>query len=173
MAIVARLKSLPTPRLGTAARAPRRIAAIAGAATGVLTLSLAFATMPAGAVVREVGGASFGVQPRSEPANFVTESTPGAEPELFANASGNPVLHGDQIFVLYWDPTDHYHADWQHLIDTFMQSVGAASGSLGSVFAVDAQYTDRSNQPAAYHYSFRGAYTDTDPYPAAGCTDPQ
>jgi hypothetical protein len=173
VAIVARLKSLPAAWLGTAARAPRTIVVAAGTAAGFVSLSLALAAPPAGAVVTEVGGANFGLQPRSEPSTLVSESTPSAEPELFANASGNPVVHGDQIFAVYWDPTDHYHGDWQSLIDTFLQKMGAASGSLASVFAVDAQYTDRSNQPAYYHYTFRGAYTDTDAYPAAGCTDPK
>ena len=55
----------------------------------------------------------------------------------------------------------------------FLGEVGAAGGQLASVFAVDAQYTDKPNQPAASASSFRGAYTDTDPYPAAnGCVDP-
>ena len=42
------------------------------------------------------------------------------------------------------------------------------------MFAVDAQYTDKTNEPAASSSSFRGAYTDTHPYPAAnGCADPR
>ena len=50
--------------------------------------------------------------------------------------------------------------------------MGAASGTLGNVFAVDAQYTDKANQHALYKSTFQGAYTDTDAYPASGCEDP-
>ncbi len=91
----------------------------------------------------------------------------------FNNPEGNPVLHKNETYAIYWDPTDHYHGDWQHLIDTFFQGLGADSASTGTVFAVDSQYTDRSDLPASYRSTFRGAYTDTDPYPTIGnCTDP-
>ena len=50
------------------------------------------------------------------------------------------------------------------------RDMGAASGSLGSVFAVDTQYTDAANQHAAYESTFMGAYTDTDPYPTVPAT---
>ena len=39
---------------------------------------------------------------------------------------------------------------------------------------VHAQYTDKTNKPAASFSTFRGAYTDTHPYPATnGCADPR
>ncbi len=76
------------------------------------------------------------------------------------------MLHKNETYAIYWDPTDHYHGDWQHLIDTFFHGLGADSGSTGTVFAVDSQYTDRSDLPASYLSTFQGAYTDTDPYPA-------
>ncbi len=84
------------------------------------------------------------------------------------------MLHKNETYAVYWDPTDHYHGDWQHLIDTFFHGLGADSGSTGTVFAVDSQYTDRSDLPASYLSTFRGAYTDTDPYPvgASNCKDP-
>src|SRR4029077_15543828 len=57
--------------------------------------------------------------------------------------------------------------------DTFFQNMGAASGSLSSVFAVDAQYTDAANKHATYASTFQGAYTDTDAYPIVeNCADP-
>ncbi len=91
----------------------------------------------------------------------------------FNNPEGNAVVHKNETYAIYWDPTDHYHGDWQHLIDIFLQGLGDESGTTGTVFAVDSQYTDRSNQPASYRSTFRGAYTDTDPYPTTGnCTDP-
>lgn len=97
----------------------------------------------------------------------------GKEPEHFANGSGAPVLPSSKAYAIYWDPTDHYHGDWQNVVDTFFHNMGAASGSLASVFAIDAQYTDAANQHAAYESTFMGAYTDTDRYPTSGnCADP-
>ena len=127
-----------------------------------LCLSLVVLCASAGAVVnKEVPGTTVGLQPRS----MSLLDGVGAEPESFANSSGDPVLSSNKTYAIYWDPTDHYHSDWQGLIDKFFQNMGAASGSLASVFAVDTQYTDAANQHAAYASTFMGAYTDTDPYP--------
>ncbi len=113
---------------------------------------------------------NFGLQPRE--AGSVFEGMPTVE--SFNNSEGNLVLHKNETYAIYWDPTDHYHGDWQHLIDTFFQGLGADSGSTGTVFAVDSQYTDKSDLPASYLSTLHGAYTDTDPYPmgASNCKDP-
>jgi hypothetical protein len=145
---------------------PSRAMAVVALAIAVL---LAFAVAPAGAVVSELGPTTVGLQPRNVASVLDGNGEVGA---TFANASGNPVLHATNTYVIYWDPTDHYHGDWQNIIDTFMQQVGSASGTLSNVFAVDAQYTDKSNKPASYHSTYRGAYTDSEKYPVAGCTDP-
>jgi hypothetical protein len=148
---------------------PHRRALILGA---LLSLSLGATTAPAGAVVVPVntgsGTTAFGLQPREGAS--ISEGTPTAP--SFNNPAGSTVLHASDTYAVYWDPTDHYHGDWQHLINTFFQGLGGESGSLSNVFAVDAQYTDASNLPAAYRTTFRGAYTDTDPYPAGKCIDP-
>jgi hypothetical protein len=139
------------------------------ALVSVLALSLAVAVASAGAIVTTVG-TKVGLQPRS----MSLLDGVGAAPESFANPSGDPVLASNKTYAIYWDPTDHYHGDWQGLIDGFFHDMGAASGSLASVFAVDTQYTDAANQHAAYASTFMGAYTDTDPYPAgvSNCKDP-
>jgi hypothetical protein len=151
--------------LHAALRRPALVLASLAVCTGGLLL----ASAPASALVETVGGQAYGVTPRSVIDPHLTEG----EPLTFANASGNPVVHSGDTYAVYWDPTDSYHGDWQQLIDTFLQNMSVGSGSLGSVFAVDTQYTDSSNQHAAFNTAFRGAYTDTDPYPAiGGCTDP-
>ena len=156
----------------------------------VLALSLAALSTPAYAHVEEVstkaGGATIkvGLQPRE--AEYYWEgarkhnglgtgdstSNPGVA--SFDNASGNPVVHTANTYAIYWDPQDYYHGDWQGLIDEFLANVGTAGDQLSSVFAIDGQYTDKTDKPAADYSTFRGAYTDTHPYPAAnGCTDPR
>jgi hypothetical protein len=166
VATASRLRSL-WARFGAlpAASTPRR-ASLALAATVSLVLLLGAA--PASAVVVEVGGSSVGLAPR-ETKKFFDGETGGS----FNNPAGRPVLHSSRVYAVYWDPTAHYHGDWQHVIDEFLHNAAATSGSLASVFAVNEQYTDASNQPAAYNITFRGAYTDTNAYPAAGCADPK
>ncbi len=136
------------------------------------TLFVSFlAPPPAGAVVSEVGGTPVGLQPRS--GAYPAEGKPKApEPKSYANPSGNPVLHGTGVYAIYWDPDDAYHGDWQSAIDSYFQNAGAASGSLASVFAVDTQYTDKSDRSAGYQQNFKGAYVDYHAYPGSGCTDP-
>ena len=145
---------------------------------GTLTAAwLSFACLAAPATARvekvltKVGGpeVTAGLQPRE-----AAGVAPGVEVKTFANASGNEVVHSANTYAIYWDPDDYYHGDWQSLIDGYLANVGTAGGQLDSVFAVDSQYTDKSNKPAADYATFRGAYTDTHPYPAInGCTDPR
>jgi hypothetical protein len=120
------------------------------------------------AVVTSVEGNAYGVTPSSiELRNGKEESS------TFANEGGHPVVSEANVYAIYWDPDDKYHGDWQQVIDTFLHNAGAASGSLATVFAVDAQYTDKADQHAAYKDTFHGAYTDVDAYPTSGnCDDP-
>ncbi|HEV7586341.1 MAG TPA: PKD domain-containing protein [Solirubrobacteraceae bacterium] len=178
MTIFARLPHL---RDTAPARTLRFVAgAVAASAASFALLTLA---PPARAVVTEVEANKVGLQGVNQ-ASFVegtfeqgfNESTQKLEapttvtgPLSFRNTSGNPVVHGANTYVIYWDPTASYNPDWQHLINTFMQSMGAASGSRAGVFAVDEQYTDLTNKPAYYQSTFHVSYTDTHQYPAKVC----
>jgi hypothetical protein len=148
------------------------------AATGRRTLPAAFATSlaatllvaaaPASAVVAEVGGVKVGLQPRN-----VASTNDGVVAGEFRDSGGGPVLPVNDTYVIYWDPANTYHGNWQHIANVFMQGLGTGSGSLDSVFAVDAQYTDPANRHASYDSAFHGAYTDTNSYPTTGnCADP-
>jgi hypothetical protein len=94
------------------------------------------------------------------------------------------VIHASDSYVIYWDPLELYNSEWMRLIDGYFRNVGAASGSLGNVFALNAQYgeTGYGTGPAAAalakeahaaaQSTFRGAYTDTNPYPTKeNCTE--
>jgi PKD domain-containing protein len=133
-----------------------------------LAAALLLNVAPAAAVVTSVGPVTVGVQPR---ANKVY---PEAErPKTYANPAGNPVLHGDGDYAIFWDPTDHYWSEWQAAVDGYLEQAGGASGSLATVFAVDAQYTDKSNRPASYSQAYKGSYVDYHAYPTPGCVDPE
>lgn len=152
-------------RFSPSLRAGFRALAIATFA-GLVLLAGASA---ASAFVTKVGSTTIGAQPRS-----TVLGSPGAPWRTFDNPEGHPVVHSSVVYAVYWDPDYYYHGDWEHLIDTFLQSAGSESGSLGQVFSVNEQYTDKSNSHAAYKTTFRGAYTDTTPYPnsASNCVDP-
>jgi hypothetical protein len=134
-------------------------------------VALAIAAAPASALVVEVGGTKFGVQRHSAPGSLFENE--GLQPGTFANAGGSPVLHQSSTYAIYWDPDYRYLDPWTEIIDHFFQNASSASGSLESVFAVDTQYTDKTNEPAFYRSAFRGSYPDKTSYPLPGCKDPK
>ena len=162
MTILARLLST------LIARRPLKRLLPAGPLAAGTALALLLTAAPAGAVVTTLGPTTVGLAPRISNA-YVN----GAEPLTYANPAGNPVLHGTGVYAIYWDPTDHYWSEWQNVINTYLQRAGNESAALSSVFSVDSQYTDKSNVPASPTLAFKGAYTDTHPYPTSGCTDPE
>ncbi|HEX3910884.1 MAG TPA: PKD domain-containing protein [Solirubrobacteraceae bacterium] len=114
---------------------------------------LALLAPSADAVLNE----GFGFQLRED-------ATIKAEPLQY---HGGPVLHSSDAYTIYWDPTGTYRGDWKRLINQYFQNVGTDSGSLGNVFALNSQYGDASGG-ASNQSTFRGGYTDEDPYPTTG-----
>jgi hypothetical protein len=163
--------------------ATRRLALPFGslaALSASLLLALTVLSAPAEAKVGNFEGTvcnaakenCYGVQRHSAPAKLFENEE--REPLTFANASGNPVLHQNSTYAIFWDPTYHYLDPWTEVIDQFFQNMSSASGSLASVFAVDTQYTDKTNKPAFYRSAFRGSYADKAPFPSPeGCKDPK
>jgi hypothetical protein len=177
------LRMLSDPPRRPATRGLVRRSLLLGGTLIASCLSMAALAIPAHAVVEEVETTKVGLQPReithyldgftSWTGNGKDEPKANLPVYSFNNPSGNPVMHSVSTYVIYWDPQrDYYHGDWQGLIDGFMANLAGASGQLTNTFAVDAQYTDATDRPAAAASTFLGAYTDTTPYPAAACTDP-
>lgn len=166
----------------------RRLAPTAGIVAALAAAGMASAPSAGAIVVSEKLLMPVGLQPRIQEHYTIEGSVypvkpeelrvgpsylQGPEPGRYANPEGNPVVHGSNTWTIFWDPEEYfYHGDWERLIDTYMANAAAASGSLASVFSVDAQYTDKSNQPASYEQTFRGGAEDTNPYPESGCADP-
>jgi PKD domain len=119
-----------------------------------IALSFGSAAAPAGAVV----SGNFGQQLRAEVA--INTKAP-------LQYHGGPVLHSSDSYAIYWDPTGTYRGDWKQLINGYLQGVGADSGTLGNVFALNGQYRDGAGQ-AANASTFRGSFTATDSYPTTG-----
>ncbi len=84
---------------------------------------------------------------------------------------GGPVMHSTSVYSVYWAPPGYgYQAGYSATIDKYFQDVATDSGKTSNVYAIDKQYTDGSG-PALYASTFTGSLTDTDPYPASGCSD--
>jgi hypothetical protein len=154
-------------------RPVRRVSS--GTLVAVLTLcALLFVVSTAKAVVVNSGVTTVGLEPYSQSIFDGNGNGVGGAPDAatFGNAAGHPVMHVNHTYAIYWDPTASYHGDWQTLINGYLQGASSASGTLGNELAVTGQYTDSTNQGAAYNSIFRGAFTDTNPYPAInGCAD--
>jgi hypothetical protein len=155
-----------------AARVGARYLILAVGLAASLSSALWLTTASANALVMHIGPVPVGLAPRIG-SEYGLAGFPNGVPGKYLNSEGNPVLHASNTWAIYWDPTDHYHGDWQQLIDSYFHNAAAASGSLDSVFSVDSQYSDKSNKPAYYQQTFHGAYTDTHAYPTSGgCEDP-
>jgi hypothetical protein len=150
---VAALGSRPLRRSGALRRALL--------ATAAASLGLALAAAPAGAFI----SGAFGVQRREV-------ATVNQEPLQY---HGGPVLHSSDAYVVYWDPSERYRFDWERIIDKYFEDASAMSGGTGDVFALNSEYLDGTGR-AANASTFRGAYTDTNPYPTTAnggnCTEP-
>ena len=95
-----------------------------------------------------------------------------------------PVIHASDSYAIYWDPLELYNSQWMRIIDGYFRNAGEASGEMGNVFGLNAQYgevgygtgpgaSEKAKEAHATDQSiFRGAYTDPDSYPASGCTEP-
>lgn len=186
------MKLLPRPPVAfRRTRASRGVTQTATTQTatrlvGVLAaLGLLVLAAPAGAVVEQFGATKVGLQPREVtyyqegPHLWSGLGTNLYKPEpavySFNNPTGAPVLHNVSTYAIFWDPQYFYHDDWAGVIEGYLSNLAHAGTELNDVFAVDAQYTDATNRPAADRSSFLGGYTDTSAYPASevGCVDPK
>jgi PKD domain len=141
-----------------------------GVLTSTLVAAAALFATPAFAVIQQVKeGAEtveVGVIPR--------QPAPVVAPAKALQWHRGPVDSATDVYAIYWDPVKAYRSDWMQLIDGYLHNVGADSGKLENVFALNAQYRSANGERASYNVTFRGAYTDTYPYPAvSGCSEPK
>jgi IPT/TIG domain len=105
---------------------------------------------------------------------------------------GGPVMHTSTVYTIFWQPTGYtswdgqpaYSAGYQSLIARYFQDLAADSGLLTNVYGADTQYC--SGAPiglagctgvAADNFittdvTYGGSWTDTQSFPANGCSDP-
>jgi hypothetical protein len=99
-------------------------------------------------------------------------SIPGVAQAQNLSYHGGPVLHNPTIVPFYWVPAGYsYPAGYQAFSRQVLSDVAAAGGTPGSLIDVLAQYADSSG-PAGTQMSVGGPITDTDRFPASGCSVP-
>jgi hypothetical protein len=146
---------------------------------GGLVAALALGASPAGAEIVTGPAGTLSLN-RQTPTNVV--SSP-----VGLTYQGGPVMHANQTYLFFWSPPQgptqvaNYPLQSKVLIQQYLQDVGAASGGtmpesgpnqyVANVDWVTSQYADGSGN-ASYASTYRGSYTDGNPYPASGCTDP-
>ena len=144
------------------------LAGLTASLFALVLVLLAIGASPAHAELAEFEGVKVGLQPRNATAVVHGEVTGS-----FHNTGGRAVVHGANIYVVYWDHFDDYFEAWQRIVNTFFQGVGQESNQLNNIFAVYGQYDDQTNEPAFDKFTFRGAYTDSVKYPTTGnCVNP-
>ena len=104
----------------------------------------------------------------------VAPQTAGEGPEAATGNMtwhGGPVMHSSDVYAIYWAPPGYsYQAGYDSAIAQYFTDVAADSGKTSNVYAVNAQYGDGAGS-ALYLSSFKSSLTDTNAYPASGCTD--
>ena len=104
---------------------------------------------------------------------------------------GGPVMHSTTVYTIFWLPTGYtswdggapYSSNYQSLVNRYFQDLAADSGKYTNVNGAAIQYcngpslfaTNCNGQPGANHITtdvtFGGTWTDTQAFPASGCTD--
>ena len=88
------------------------------------------------------------------------------------NYHGGPVLHTNRTYAIYWVPSAFTMSSaYRSIISTYFQNVAADSGKTSNIYYSTTQYYDNVNGHILYSSSFGGAYVDTNPFPASGCSD--
>jgi IPT/TIG domain len=141
-------------------------AALAGAAGG------------AQAVVVSVGGQPVSYQPlrgatgRGQAQPNVGSQTKPARKSKGVTWHGGPVMTSNTNYAIYWDPAGapSFPAGYEAGVDNWFEDLEHDSGGLLNTDSVLSQYHGEGSTFANYDSHFAGALTDTDPYPANGCS---
>src|SRR5581483_9940542 len=84
---------------------------------------------------------------------------------------GGPVMHTNTTYAIYWQPSGYSTSSgYQALINGYFANVALDSAHTSNVYYSTTQYSDGLGT-LQYASSFGGAYVDTAPFPANGCSD--
>ncbi len=145
---------------------PRWLAVLLAAAASAVLLGAGASN--AAALIVHSGEGKISYAP-VRPATRQITAASGKKPVEY---HGGPVMTSNTNYGLYWDPAEApaYPAGYEAGIDRYFEDLAHDSGGVQNTDSVLVQYTDGAGEAAAYDSHFGGALTDTDPYPANGCS---
>jgi hypothetical protein len=150
-----------------------RNVALAGLA--MLTL-VALGSVNASALIVRLHGKALSYEPvrGAEPAMraFTQPQGKGGSSSKQVAYHGGPVMSSNTDYALYWDPTGGaaYPSGYELGLDRYFEDLTHDSGGNQNTDSVLTQYSDEAGEFANYDVHFGGALSDTDPYPANGCS---
>ena len=85
---------------------------------------------------------------------------------------GGPIMPSNTNYTLYWDPAgaSEYPSGYELGLDRYFEALAHDSGGEQNTDSVLTQYGDEAGEFANYNSHFGGALSDSDPYPANGCS---
>ncbi len=162
-------------RRGLRRSSARRLAFV----TVLVLAAFAFAAVNAQAVIVTVSGQRMGLEllpsvaarPGAAPA-LRTATKPAKKHLALVYHDGGPVMPSNTNYAIFWDPSGGaaFPAGYQAGLERWFTDLAHDSGGLLNTDSVLTQYGDEFGHTASYNSHFGGAYIDTDPYPANGCT---
>lgn len=180
---------------GARLRALTRYASCTGLTCLAAAVLLAAGAQSASALIVHVNGETFGIEPVPSATHGAGEQAPqqsaasgqpvssakqeskesSAKPALVKKPMtyhGGPIMPSNTNYMLYWDPTGgpEYPAGYQSGINRYFEDLAHDSGGDQTIDSVLTQYGDEAGEFANYDSHFGGVLTDTDTYPANGCS---
>jgi IPT/TIG domain len=162
----------------------RRLLALVAALAAISALMMAFVVGASARIVRMNGvPVSYEALPASTqraahlPAFRASLQTPLQKaveggPKTEITYHGGPVMQANTNYTIYWDPSGapEYPSGYEAGINRYFEDLAHDSGGNQNTDSVLNQYGDSAGEFANYNSHFGGALSDTDPYPANGCS---
>ncbi len=136
---------------------------------------LAATSVTASAVIVRLHGKALSYEPviASQEAGAQAFAKPnGKGPGSPLEYHGGPVMPSNTNYALYWDPAgaSEYPSGYGLGLDKYFEDLAHDSGGEQNTDSVLIQYGDEAGEFANYNSHFGGALSDSDPYPANGCS---
>jgi hypothetical protein len=136
---------------------------------------LAVTSVNASAVIVRLHGKALSYEPvvaNHEPGVQALAQPNGKGASKPVEYHGGPVMPSNTNYALYWDPTggSEYPSGYELGLDKYFEDLAHDSGGEQNTDSVLIQYGDEAAEFANYNSHFGGALSDTDPYPANGCS---
>lgn len=89
------------------------------------------------------------------------------------NYHGGTLMHSNAVYAIFWGPSSAaFPTNYRTIVTKFFTDLAHDSYTAANPYGADTQYYDVMNSTkhfTSYAISYKGAITDTHPYPSSGC----